>query len=175
MVIVLFNILFIACYLFSFIGDVSVFGYSYTSDFITRISYMFAHRSFIHFALSMFAFNYMAHQLKKTNRTYLIWVAMLIAFISTFGSEEMMVTIGSSGLLYALVGFPYAMAIIRKSLNLNNGIILAIIILSNIAYYLLGKPINVLLHLYSFLYAFLFTLIIELWQRTKNKKSISQN
>lgn len=163
--IIIYNFLFIAFYTLSFLMDISVFGYAVDAPFINRVTYMFCHRSFLHFAVSMFAFNYMAYYLRRDRQEWVIPIATIVAVLATFFSEQVAPTIGSSGMLYAMCGYALTLSIYIFGFTPNNIFALASLIGINILYLILDRPINTMLHALSYVYASLLTITYILWKR----------
>lgn len=138
-------------YILSFFIDIKQAGYSLTSEFWTRFTYMFAHAGIFHLAINLLTIDILLHNLKRiTNINILLCIAMIGAFLATFGSEMPLPTIGASGILYFLLGYYFA----RKwSSRL---IIAALVIFTgNILSFHLYNA-NLFVHLLSIMYGFLY-------------------
>lgn len=155
------NILCIAAYIGSFFFDMSEFGYSETTTLANRLTYMFVHGSFFHFAINLVVFNIMCKALKKQGIRDSVFLSIASAFFATFFSEYPTVTIGLSGVCFAMIGL-ITPKIITK--NRNFAISLAVVAALQVALYFF-KSVNVLNHAFSFAFACLISTInLMIWK-----------
>lgn len=97
----------IACYVLSIGTDASYWGYSTTSEWWKRFTYMFFHGNFLHLAMNCFglwAFISVMERETVFNQRFLLLSALAIGFLGTYGSEYPTPTIGISGAVFALLG-----------------------------------------------------------------------
>jgi membrane associated rhomboid family serine protease len=99
----LFILIFILAYIFSGVE----IGYTASSPLYTHITYMFAHAGLAHLLVNSLAFMGMFHAL-ETLRLCKGWVLalsmMTCAFMASFPAQYDMPTVGSSSMVYAMIG-----------------------------------------------------------------------
>lgn len=123
-----------------------------------RFIYMFAHANIIHLAVNLIAFFSISQMVKGT---WLQYTPFLSAYLATYGTECTIPTIGLSGVIYAML------ATITFYFEKSRWRILSFAFIANAVYYFIGS-VNVGLHVLSFAYSLIFTLIYNLYERRKN-------
>ncbi len=132
-------------------------GYAYGSTY-QRFIYMFAHANILHLAMNLIAYFSISQMVKGTAMQY---TPFLAAFLATFGTECDIPTVGLSGVIYAML------ATTTYYFEQSRWRILSFAVVANGLYYLIGS-VNVGLHVLSFAYSLIFTLIYDLYERRKN-------
>lgn len=91
-------------------------GFSDSSPGWTHLTYMFQHASIIHLLLNSFVFVSAFRVMEKFVRPVkLFLVIYTIAFLASFAAMEDRVTVGSSGMIYALVGMETVIVIFNNA------------------------------------------------------------
>lgn len=138
----------------SFFYDTSVLGYSESTGMINRVTYMFAHASLVHFIINMVSFNMLARAIKGGRG---VVIGVVSAAAATFGSEMSIPTVGLSGVIYAMLGYIFALNPRCKSYNM--ALLLAVAV--NIALSFIVSSSNCTVHLLSLAYGVALTFIIN--------------
>jgi membrane associated rhomboid family serine protease len=97
----------VACYVLSIGTDASCWGYSTTSEWWKRFTYMFFHGNLFHLAMNCFGLWAFVSVIEKEtvfSQTFILLSSLVIGVLGTFGSEYPIPTIGISGAVFALLG-----------------------------------------------------------------------
>lgn len=129
------------------------FGYSQSSSVLSHFTYIFVHANIIHLGMNMFVFWKLYDYVK-----YLKF-GIIIAFIASFYCN-MHVTVGASGVIFALLGIFYAKYKFKPKFYITNFSFLAIA--SVVGYF---SNVNVKLHLVclsvGFIMAFFYKYVLR--------------
>lgn len=94
-------------------------GYSLYSPLFTHFTYSFQHTSWLHLLCNSIAFMYLYDILKKALPEFaFLSYSYLIAVAASFFSEHILPTVGSSGVVYAMIGLFVSISIIGKKLKI---------------------------------------------------------
>ena len=145
-----------AIYLLLYIvfGNKVEYGITSTSPFYTHITYIFVHANFLHLAMNIFSLGFTLKLLKKMAgmKYYLLMtIGLISSFVASFISAEEVVTVGISGVIYALLGTYCYLRFDKLALKL-----LGTLTIINIIQYIFGS-INVKIHLFSLIFGFICT------------------
>jgi len=162
-------ILCIAGWVLSFFTDVSVYGYTTETVVANRVTYMFFHRSVLHFLGNMIALWFCHRSAKRFGAKYAEWLILPVCFLVTFGSEFPQPTIGISGAVYMYLGI-----VLTYCKNKDYIISLLIVALTNIVLFYFQSS-NMFVHALSFIYGFIFSNIIIWTQKKVTRRGLMRN
>lgn len=97
----------VAVYMLTLGTDVSCWGYSTTSEWWKRFTYLFVHGNLLHLVLNawgLYAFISVIERETVFSQAFILLSALAIGVLGTFGSEYDIATIGISGSVFALLG-----------------------------------------------------------------------
>lgn len=130
-------------------------GYSIDSSLLTHFTYQFQHLNWMHLGLNSIALISFCRILQKVYFEYIVLIyAYLISIVVSFFSEYHLPTVGSSAMIYAMIGLFLSISIIGKKLHIVNQrkftlLIIGIMISFVISYY--KNSANNACHLYALL------------------------
>lgn len=116
-------------------------GYSTSSSFYTHLTYQFQHLNWIHLTFNSISFVAFFKILQKVYPGYLIILyTYFISFAVSFFSEYHLPTVGSSAMIYAMIGLFLSLSIIGDKLHIVNHkkfivLIIGILVSLIISYY----------------------------------------
>lgn len=91
-------------------------GFSESSPGWTHLTYMFQHASVLHLILNSFVFISTFRVMERFIRPgKLFLIVFVIAFLASFAALEGRVTVGSSGMIYALLGMETVIVIFNNA------------------------------------------------------------
>lgn len=146
-------------YMASLVCDVSVLGVSSTSDWYTHLTYIFVHRSFIHYILNIIGLWFVCRASESfhgSSASLIIITSAVLSSIGTIGSDTI---VGCSGCVYAGLGI---VAAYYHSKEYIESLIIAAV--CNATLVIIGANIAWQIHLLSFIYALTLTLILK-WNK----------
>lgn len=163
----------VGCYLASWWIDVVDFGYSHTSEWWTRFSYLFFHGSWWHLlfnGFAMYAFLKVMGQETVFSEGFLLLSALIGGVLGTFGSEYALPTIGISGSVFFLLGMR---AYYYRELNWVRSVV-AILCAQLITpfFSMVNVKVHSLCFIYGIGYIFLISNIKKYLRRKKNEKTM---
>lgn len=94
----------VVVYVLSFWFDTSLFGYTTSTPFVCRITYMFAHNGLLHLLGNLLAFNLLCRAANRLGIKGGALLAFVAAFVATWVSAYAVPTVGLSGVCFGLVG-----------------------------------------------------------------------
>lgn len=90
-------------------------GFTDSSPLYTHFTYMFSHSNLMHLVLNSLAFIGMFRLMKRFINKYVLFITIvLIGFFASFFSEYSIPTVGSSSMVYALIGLFLGGILIKK-------------------------------------------------------------
>lgn len=96
-------------------------GYSISSPLYTHFTYQFQHLNWIHLTFNSISFVAFSKILNKVYpESLIILYAYFISFVVSFFSEYHLPTVGSSAMIYAMVGLFLSLSIIGDKLHIVN-------------------------------------------------------
>lgn len=163
--------LFVLIFIFVFILFGLNLGYTATSPLQTHITYMFQHAGIIHLIINSLAFISMFRQVEKHLNKYLLsTLIILCGFISSFLAMYQIPTVGSSSMVYAMLGIYLGLITFSDKIKIADTrkfllFISCIIVVLSVSYFKHNS--NFLIHIYSLLIGFIISIPISL---SKNNK-----
>ncbi len=158
------NITTIIVFIISLFLNTDILGYTNTTPFSFRITYIFAHANIFHLVGNIYSLYIFKKLFDPTKlNTYLI-ISTLSAIIATYGTEQSLPTVGISAIIYALLGIYYAQHTSKRAI-----IYILTIFVLNYLPYIIGLPFNAHLHTLSFTYTYIPTLIYTQWKKRKTQ------
>jgi membrane associated rhomboid family serine protease len=145
----------ISVFLVSFFVETNILGYHDSSQWYTRLTYMFASTNVLHLAINLYAYSVFDKVLQKLCIPNYKYIAFVVAIIATFGTDQTLPTIGLSGVVYGMLGITCSKVHNRQMI-----LSMLIVIVLNILSLLFGKS-NVFLHCLCFTYSLIISLIYE--------------
>lgn len=140
----------------SFIFDVLPLGYSETSPLWTRLTYMFTHIGFLHLFFNLLSVDLLLYSLRRfILPDILLPIAIIGAFVATFGTEKALPTIGASGIVYFLFG---VLGVMKISIR----VIVAISLLVVINVVLSFHNVNTGVHMMALFLGLVFGFILNI-------------
>lgn len=118
-----------------FIFDTSL-GYSLTSPIYTHFTYVFQHAGLLHLVANSISFLSFYNLLHRVCNAF--YYPYLIAVLSSFFSEYDKVTIGASGMIYAMIGMTIGYAFKGEKLKITSKKKFALMILLILVSLLIG-------------------------------------
>lgn len=160
---IIISLLVFAVWLASYWIDTAVLGYSDSSKAYTRLTYIFAHASFFHMAMNLFAFNMLMRSVRKLKLKIPLITAILASSIGTFFATYAIPTVGLSGVCFALLG-----ALLVKIHNRDFMISVGIVLIAQWITFIINSSVNVPLHISSLIIGFILTYLFNYdYKRTK--------
>ena len=118
-----------------FIFDTSL-GYSLTSPVYTHFTYVFQHAGLLHLVANSISFLSFYNLLHRVCNAF--YYPYLIAVLSSFFSEYDKVTVGASGMIYAMIGMTIGYAFKGEKLKITSKKKFALMILLILVSLLIG-------------------------------------
>lgn len=163
--------LFVLIFIFVFIVFGLNLGYTNTSPLHTHITYMFQHAGIMHLIINSLAFISMFRQVEKHLNKYLLSTLIIFcAFISSFLAMYQIPTVGSSSMVYAMVGIYLGLITFSDKIKIADTrkfllFIFSIIVVLSVSYFKHNS--NFLVHIYSLLIGFIASIPICLFKKCK--------
>lgn len=157
----------VACYAYSLLCDEVGFGYSKTSEWWTRLTYLFFHGNFFHLLFNCWAMFALLSIMERETTfcgLFLVVSSLVGGVLGTFGSEYELQTIGISGSAFFLMGM--RVYYYRGKLWIRSvvAILLAQMVLP------LFSPVNTKIHCLCFIYGIGYVFIISKIKRYLRRK-----
>ena len=137
----------------SWFFDVRMLGFSESSEFWTRFTYLLAHVGVIHMFLNILFIDLLLSNLRRwIYPDRLLAVAVTGAVLATFGAEASLPTIGASGVLYFILGA-------YTAYRFNAAVLFSVTMIALLNVFILSAgTTNVAVHALGFIYGLLFAL-----------------
>lgn len=159
------NALCVVVYVLSFWLDTFQFGYTTSTPFVCRLTYMFAHGGLLHLCGNLLAFNLLCRAVDRLKISGGVLIAFVAAVLATWFSAYDVPTVGLSGVCFGLVG------VLTPRLLNNREFVwsLALVALLQVALAIFSS-VNVANHAFSFAFALILTIIDKQINREQDDK-----
>lgn len=167
---VLVNMACVLVYVLHFWLDTSLLGYSVSTPFVCRLSYMFAHNGLLHLFFNLFSLNVLWRTIERKGIVCGAFVSFAAAFASTYFSAYEMPTVGMSGVCFGMLG------VLTTNLYRNKDYMVTLFVIAAVqVFYYFFTTCNVLNHAFAFSIALVLEFLIDVTYGKSKRERTTPN